>query len=342
MLTLIDHTRTHCTPIRPCPLRSEYISYAPLSYIYYSAGRRARAPESLRASICSCALATAHAHIVAPLLCTFAASSAADAGMHGTLVKGALLSCAGGPCAWLSLCACRDAATAALCVAASYLVSLVAAPAALYLICGRAPLPVLEQSIWTAISTLPPFVAGAIYTWSLRKQNECILQSKLCNCPTLLETSAQNLCNCTTLVQNTAQVLCDCSPLPHGCAQDLCNCKQSCMLVARICALVLLYFDCCERLREAEGSLHVVDVLGTMVFAVVYLSLSAGSWAAYSRAGLARGGAHARTMAICAVPKAMTAGWEVSTACVPGGLARLPAVFMAPAQALIVAAIADH
>lgn len=32
-------------------------------------------------------------------------------------------------------------------------------------------------------------------------------------------------------------------------------------------------------------------------------------------------------------------GWESSTACTPSGLSRLPAVFLPPAQALLLAAI---
>ncbi|XP_031764099.2 uncharacterized protein LOC116412819 isoform X2 [Galleria mellonella] len=68
---------------------------------------------------------------------------------------------------------------------------------------------------------------------------------------------------------------------------------------SKLPALLLLYVDCCERLRQAEGGLQVGDVLVTL-----------------------------------------TLGWQSWGAC-SAGLSQLPAVFLAPAQALVLAAIHD-
>ncbi|CAG9794622.1 unnamed protein product [Diatraea saccharalis] len=231
-----------------------------------------------------------------------------------------MLSAAGGPCAWLSLCVSRDTTTAALCLATSYVVSMAAAPTALYIICGFAPTPALGQSIWPALCTLPPFIGGVLYTRLLHKYN---IQ-----------------CENIGMHQKTMDPICEklCEHELRDCPHQLPDCTQTCASVAKICALVLLYFDCCERLWDVEGSLHIVHVLGTMTFAVVYVCLSAVSWCVYARGGLA--GSSARTLAVCAVPKALHTGWEAPAACAARGAGRLAAAFVAPAQALLVAALA--
>ncbi|XP_031764098.2 uncharacterized protein LOC116412819 isoform X1 [Galleria mellonella] len=108
---------------------------------------------------------------------------------------------------------------------------------------------------------------------------------------------------------------------------------------SKLPALLLLYVDCCERLRQAEGGLQVGDVLVTLTLEASYVCASAAWCWVYGRGGLlARRDAAA--LAACAVPKALAHGWQSWGAC-SAGLSQLPAVFLAPAQALVLAAIHD-
>ncbi|XP_049883889.1 uncharacterized protein LOC126379239 [Pectinophora gossypiella] len=108
----------------------------------------------------------------------------------------------------------------------------------------------------------------------------------------------------------------------------------------KLSALLLLYMDCCERLREAEGSMYVGDVLVTLALVVWWVCSSALCCWAYGRCG-AVPAARAALLAVCAVPSCPDTGWISSAACSPRGLSRLPAVFIAPAQALLLAAVVD-
>ncbi|XP_063392406.1 uncharacterized protein LOC134677893 [Cydia fagiglandana] len=107
----------------------------------------------------------------------------------------------------------------------------------------------------------------------------------------------------------------------------------------RLAALALVYAECCERLNAAEGGLLAGDVLATLLVEVCWLALSAGACAAYARWW---GAAGARLIALVAVPKALDQGWGAAAACRLPALARLPAVFAAPAQALLLAALHTH
>ncbi|XP_048004183.1 uncharacterized protein LOC125240334 [Leguminivora glycinivorella] len=110
--------------------------------------------------------------------------------------------------------------------------------------------------------------------------------------------------------------------------------RQECAV--RLAALALVYAECCERLHSAEGGLLAGDVLATLLVEVCWLALSAGACAAYARWC---GVASARLIALVAVPKALDQGWGAAAACKLPALAQLPAVFAAPAQALILAAL---
>ncbi|XP_028161310.1 uncharacterized protein LOC114353481 [Ostrinia furnacalis] len=212
------------------PLKTEYLSYLPLCCVYFCAGRRATAP---RQAARWGAISAAHAHIVAPALAAVTAGVLADAGVDSRLIMGALVSCVGAPCAWLSLSACSDAGAALAALAGSYVASLVAAPAAMFVICGRAPIPALGPSLWSALCTLPPLTAGAIHS-RFRRSHDSVK-------------------DVTTASQSGDE--------RDAKAREL-QCPRT---IERVSALALLYVDCCERLREAEGSLYVGDVLTTLV-----------------------------------------------------------------------------
>ncbi|KAL0809468.1 hypothetical protein ABMA28_011638 [Loxostege sticticalis] len=285
------------------PLKSEYLSYLPWCFVCFSAGRRARRP---RHASCLGALGAAHAHAVSPALAAGTARALSDARVDPRLVRGALVWCCGGPCVWLSLSASRDSGAALAALAGSYIASLVAVPVAMFVICGRAPVPALGPPLWSALCTLPPLAAGALYSYLQRSHDR---------------------------VQTLNE-----PPQSGGEGRIV---KLQCpRLAERLSALALLYVDCCERLREAEGSLYVGDVLTTLVLAVWCVSVRALCVQAYARCGLPA--QHVHTLTLCVVPKALNTGWETSIDCVPAGLARLPAVFLAPAQALLVAALAEY
>ncbi|KAJ8709458.1 hypothetical protein PYW08_009462 [Mythimna loreyi] len=106
---------------------------------------------------------------------------------------------------------------------------------------------------------------------------------------------------------------------------------------ARLAALALLYCECCERLCDAEAILYLSDVLVALALEVCCVLVSAAWVALYARAGLlSRGEAH--LVALCALPRSLDTRWSMS--CAARGMCRLPGVFVAPAQALLLAALA--
>ncbi|CAB3257561.1 unnamed protein product [Arctia plantaginis] len=109
----------------------------------------------------------------------------------------------------------------------------------------------------------------------------------------------------------------------------------------RLCALALLYAECCERLSDSEGILHVSDVLITLTLELCAVGAVAATSTLYPRCGLLAPGA-ARLVTLCALPRALDTRWEPGEGCATAGLARLPAVFLAPAQALLLAALVPH
>ncbi|KAL4712187.1 hypothetical protein ACJJTC_011048 [Scirpophaga incertulas] len=252
------------------PLHPEYLALGPLWYIYYSAGRCSQG-WSIGGLKRACALAVVHAHVVSPIICALAASLAGSAGLHHTLVKGALLSSAGGGCAWLSLgvtvaASPGHAARVAILLAVIHLVAVVAAPLTLFLICGRAPIPALGPSIWSGLCAIPPFIVGLVYTHTQSQPFDTSLTDctqSVTDCHHYYGDSTQCRSDCTLSIRSCSQCVSDCTQ----CARDCTHATQrSRVLWVRLCVLLLVYFDCCERLREAEGSLHLSDVLGTLVF----------------------------------------------------------------------------
>ncbi|XP_059046822.1 uncharacterized protein LOC131842300 [Achroia grisella] len=278
----------HISPQQSGPLRTEYVWYVLLWYVYYVAGGLARGEWAARGErgargprprlLVACA---AHAHVVAPALCVAAVAAFRD-GVDHRMVKGALVSSVGGPCAWLSLSLSRQHAAAL--TAANYAASLLAEPLAMFFICGRASVPPVGALVRSLATSAAPFVVGALRPRALRPR-----------------------------------------PRPGRARPEL-------------AALGLLYVDCCRRLHHAEGGLHLTHVLATLMLEVSYVGASAAWCSLYARGGVLA--AHeVAPLAACAVPKALAHGWEWWGAC--GGVSPLPAVFLAPAQALVLAAFTD-
>ncbi|XP_072948679.1 sodium/bile acid cotransporter 7-like [Epargyreus clarus] len=107
---------------------------------------------------------------------------------------------------------------------------------------------------------------------------------------------------------------------------------------SKVSALLLLYSECCKLLRDSEGMLGVWDVLATLFLEVSWICTVVASSTLYLRCGLLNA-AESKALLLTALPKSTHAGWEYSTTCKPTGLSQLPAVFLAPAQALILAAV---
>ncbi|KPI96346.1 hypothetical protein RR46_12376 [Papilio xuthus] len=108
--------------------------------------------------------------------------------------------------------------------------------------------------------------------------------------------------------------------------------------ITRLLALLLLYIDCSALLRDAEGSLYITDVLATLFLEISSVSLAAAGSSLYAHYGLLRR-SESRALALAAVPKAVGLGWEMKVSCMSSGLAHLPTVFLAPTQALLMAAL---
>ncbi|XP_075986768.1 uncharacterized protein LOC142983667 [Anticarsia gemmatalis] len=275
-------------------LHAEWSGCVPLLYVYYVWGRRGGVRalwRGVRAHARLHAVCLAHAHFVAPALCAALVTALRD-GLDYRLVRGVMLWSRGGGSGWLSLALCSHAAAPSV-AALLYLSSLLAAPLATALICGRATPPSLPSIACTLGTTAAPFLAGALRA----------------------DDSAGDD---------------DAAPVPaprpsHG--REL-----------RLCALALLYVECCERLCDSEGILHVSDVLVTLVLELCAVGAAAATSSLYWRCGVLAP-PEARVVALCAVPRALDTRWEASGGCVAAGLVRLPAVFLAPAQALLLAAL---
>ncbi|XP_023943396.2 sodium/bile acid cotransporter 7-like [Bicyclus anynana] len=254
-------------------LHSEYVSYLPLWYIYFAAGRtRAHAA---RARLY--ALTALHAQLGAAALCAVAVSALAAA-LDRRVIEGAMLASVARPCAWLPLSLSQDGVTPAL-AAVNYAASFVLSPLVHLLLCGRIPIPLIKRVFITIATAFVPFTLG-------------------------------------TLAQKT-----DIDPRS-----------------SKVSALVILYTECCQLLREAEGSLYITDVMATLFLVISWLTTVATSSYLYVKCGmLTLNEAHA--LLLVSTPKSIHIEWISATLCTASGLARLPAVFIAPAQALLLAAI---
>ncbi|CAH0697257.1 unnamed protein product [Spodoptera exigua] len=104
----------------------------------------------------------------------------------------------------------------------------------------------------------------------------------------------------------------------------------------QLAALALLYAECCERLCDAEAIVYLGDVLAAFLLELVCVVVSAAWCAGYWRAGLLSA-AEARLVAQCALPRSLDTRWGL--ACAAPGMCRLPAVFVAPTQTLLLAAL---
>ncbi|XP_013143499.1 PREDICTED: uncharacterized protein LOC106107264 isoform X2 [Papilio polytes] len=127
-------------------------------------------------------------------------------------------------------------------------------------------------------------------------------------------------------------------PFLIGCWRSQRPAPRAPRTTARLLALLLLYIDCCALLWEAEGSLYITDVLATLFLEISSVSLAAAGSSLYAHYGLLRR-AECRALALAAVPKAVGLGWEMKVSCMSSGLAHLPTVFLAPTQALLMAAL---
>ncbi|XP_045770128.1 uncharacterized protein LOC123870765 isoform X1 [Maniola jurtina] len=254
-------------------LHTEYVSYLPLSYIYFAAGRtRAHAGRTRLY-----ALTTLHAQVVAFAMCAVSVNALAVA-LDRRVIEGAMLASVARPCAWLPLSLSNDGVTPAL-AAFNYASSFVLSPLAHLVLCGRIPVPLLKRVLITAVTAFVPFTLG-------------------------------------TLAQKTGID-------PRS---------------SKLSALVILYTECCQLLREAEGSLYITDVMATLFLVISWLTTVATSSYLYVKCGMLTLN-EAQALLLVSTPKSIHIEWISATLCSASGLARLPAVFIAPAQALLLAAI---
>ncbi|XP_063896027.1 uncharacterized protein LOC126056382 [Helicoverpa armigera] len=247
----------------------------------------------------------AHALLAWPALAAALLSALTD-GVDYRIAQGVMLWSSGGGCSWLSLALGGPGAAPAAC-ALVYLGSLLATPLHTALLCGRAALPSLPGVLRTASTTALPFAAGA-------------LTSALLGSPPA-----------------------PAAPPPRS---------------VHVAALALLYAECCERLCDAEAIVHPSHVMvalalgecgagrggrggrgadGRGVCAEAGGVLASAAGARCTRAGLLSA-AEARLVARVAVPRRLEAGGALG--CAARGLCRLPGVFVAPAQALLLAVLA--
>ncbi|CAG9577127.1 unnamed protein product [Danaus chrysippus] len=103
-----------------------------------------------------------------------------------------------------------------------------------------------------------------------------------------------------------------------------------------VSALLVLYVECCKLLREAEGTLYIVDVIATLFLVVSWLTAVCVSCYLYEMCGLLTT-VERNSMLLVAISKSTNI--DYISGCSTVGLARLPAVFSAPTQALLLAAI---
>lgn len=104
----------------------------------------------------------------------------------------------------------------------------------------------------------------------------------------------------------------------------------------QLAALALLYAECCERLCDAEAIVYLGDVLAAFVLELCCVCVSAAWCCVYWRGGLLAP-AEARLVAQCALPRWLDTRWGAE--CAAPGLCRLPGVFVAPTQTLLLAAL---
>ncbi|CAH0712784.1 unnamed protein product, partial [Brenthis ino] len=251
---------------------TQYIVYIPLIYIYYNAGRTQ--VHACRTRLY--ALTVLHAHVVG-LALSVVTVNALSVALDRRVIEGTILASVARPCAWLPLSFNKDGVTPTI-VAINYTMSFIFSPLAHLFLCGRVPLPTLNNFIITVLTSLVPFGLGY---------------------------------------------------LSHKTEIDTTSTKIS--------ALIVLYTECCNLLTEAEGSLYITDVMATLFLVISWLSTVAASSYLYVRCGLLTLN-EAYMLLLIATPKSTHIEWLSSSVCA-SGLARLPAVFIAPAQALLLAAI---
>ncbi|CAH0712785.1 unnamed protein product, partial [Brenthis ino] len=222
------------------------------------------------------ALTVLHAHVVG-LALSVVTVNALSVALDRRVIEGTILASVARPCAWLPLSFNKDGVTPTI-VAINYTMSFIFSPLAHLFLCGRVPLPTLNNFIITVLTSLVPFGLGY---------------------------------------------------LSHKTEIDTTSTKIS--------ALIVLYTECCNLLTEAEGSLYITDVMATLFLVISWLSTVAASSYLYVRCGLLTLN-EAYMLLLIATPKSTHIEWLSSSVCA-SGLARLPAVFIAPAQALLLAAI---
>ncbi|XP_047513146.1 uncharacterized protein LOC125055005 isoform X2 [Pieris napi] len=111
---------------------------------------------------------------------------------------------------------------------------------------------------------------------------------------------------------------------------------QNSRTTSKLAALVLLYVDCCNLLREAEGALYVSDVFTALVLVASWLSTVAASSYLYVKCTILDIN-EAQLLQLVATPKSRF-DW-ISSTCPREGLYLLPTVFLAPAQAFLLSSI---
>nr|XP_032525544.1 uncharacterized protein LOC116776455 isoform X1 [Danaus plexippus plexippus] len=252
-------------------LRTEYLVYLPMSYIYYTSGRTQLQSCRLRVYV----LCIAHTHCVSLALCVLIISTLSVA-LDRRIIEGAILTSVSRPCAWLPLSLSSDGVTPALTVA-SYAASYVFLPLTHVFLCGRIPIQPIKTLIVNAVTVIVPFALGT-------------LSQK-------------------TDIANTGTVL---------------------------SALCVLYVECCKLLREAEGTLYIVDVIATLFLVVSWLAAVAISCYIYEICGLLTA---VERNSLLLVATSKSTNIDYLSGCSAVGLARLPAVFSAPTQALLLSAI---
>ncbi|XP_038219803.1 uncharacterized protein LOC119838067 [Zerene cesonia] len=249
----------------------QHLSPLPLSFVYFTAGRGRPQPARPRLYL----LTAFHANVAAVALCAVTVNAMSLA-VDRRVMEGAILASASGPCSWLSL-ALYSKVTPYLAIC-NYVASLLTVPLFHLLLCGKPPLPSLEELKWVVMTSFLPFLIGT--------------------CATKEETVS---------------------------------------VWSKFSALMLVYLECCCLLVEAEGVLYVSDVVTTLVLVISWLITVAASSFLYSKCRILDS-AEAQLLLLVAVPKSTQIDWITST-CPKLGLYRLPAVFLAPTQALLLSTI---
>ncbi|CAK1546562.1 unnamed protein product [Leptosia nina] len=139
---------------------SEYFSYIPLSCIYFNAGRLPYRPARPRLYM----LTAFHANVASVILCAVTVNALSVA-VDKRVIEGAMLASSSGPCAWVSLSFYMNGTTPLL-AGCTYMVSLLTTPLTHLLLCGKAPIPPLEELKAVAVTAALPYLVGTYATAS--------------------------------------------------------------------------------------------------------------------------------------------------------------------------------